>query len=81
MRFLTGVMTALMLKLLTRALSSSSSHQNRKSKTKLGLPDYCNVLVKKIVVENPVVDLDGDEMTRIIWTMIKDKVNYVCLLS
>src|ERR1700755_3070689 len=28
----------------------------------------------KIVVKNPVVDLDGDEMTRIIWQMIKDKL-------
>ncbi|CAB4382995.1 putative NADP-dependent isocitrate dehydrogenase [Rhizophagus irregularis] len=26
---------------------------------------------KRIVVENPVVDLDGDEMTRIIWEKIK----------
>ena len=29
----------------------------------------------KIQVENPVVDLDGDEMTRIIWKLIKDKVS------
>ncbi|ETV70918.1 isocitrate dehydrogenase, NADP-dependent [Aphanomyces astaci] len=28
----------------------------------------------KIHVENPVVDLDGDEMTRIIWQLIKDKL-------
>lgn len=28
----------------------------------------------KIVVKNPVVDLDGDEMTRIIWQAIKDKL-------
>jgi isocitrate dehydrogenase len=28
----------------------------------------------KIVVANPVADLDGDEMTRIIWQMIKDKL-------
>ncbi|CEG78961.1 Putative Isocitrate dehydrogenase [NADP] [Rhizopus microsporus] len=28
----------------------------------------------KIVVKNPVVDLDGDEMTRIIWQLIKDKL-------
>jgi len=27
---------------------------------------------KKIKVDNPVVDLDGDEMARIIWQMIKD---------
>jgi len=28
----------------------------------------------KIKVRNPVVDLDGDEMTRIIWQFIKDKL-------
>lgn len=28
----------------------------------------------KIKVENPVVELDGDEMTRIIWQYIKDKL-------
>ena len=27
----------------------------------------------KIKVKNPVVELDGDEMTRIIWKDIKDK--------
>jgi isocitrate dehydrogenase len=30
--------------------------------------------MSKIKVENPVVDLDGDEMTRIIWAFIKDKL-------
>jgi len=30
--------------------------------------------MKKIKVKNPVVDLDGDEMTRIIWGFIKDKL-------
>jgi len=30
--------------------------------------------MQKIKVANPVVDLDGDEMTRIIWKMIKDKL-------
>ncbi len=28
----------------------------------------------KIQVKNPIVELDGDEMTRIIWEMIKDKL-------
>ena len=28
----------------------------------------------KIKVLNPVVELDGDEMTRVIWKMIKDKL-------
>lgn len=35
---------------------------------------------KKIKVANPVVDIDGDEMTRIIWQMIKDKVINFCLM-
>jgi isocitrate dehydrogenase len=30
--------------------------------------------MSKIKVLNPVVELDGDEMTRVIWTMIKDKL-------
>jgi isocitrate dehydrogenase len=30
--------------------------------------------MEKIIVKNPVVELDGDEMTRIIWDMIKQKL-------
>ena len=30
--------------------------------------------MQKIRVSNPVVELDGDEMTRIIWQDIKDKL-------
>ena len=30
--------------------------------------------MEKIKVENPVVELDGDEMTRIIWSFIKEKL-------
>jgi len=30
--------------------------------------------MKKIEVKNPVVELDGDEMTRIIWSFIKDQL-------
>lgn len=30
----------------------------------------------KIKVENPVVEIDGDEMTRIIWSMIKERFIY-----
>ena len=29
--------------------------------------------MRKIHVKNPIVEIDGDEMTRIIWKMIKDK--------
>jgi isocitrate dehydrogenase len=32
---------------------------------------------EKIKVDNPVVDLDGDEMTRIIWKLIKEKVRLI----
>src|SRR6059058_4439500 len=28
----------------------------------------------KIAVKNPVVELDGDEMTRVIWSFIKDQL-------
>ena len=28
----------------------------------------------KINVKNPIVELDGDEMTRIIWKFIKEKL-------
>ena len=30
----------------------------------------------KIKVANPVVELDGDEMTRVIWDLIKKKLIY-----
>lgn len=30
--------------------------------------------ITKIAVENPVVELDGDEMTRVIWGLIKEKL-------
>jgi isocitrate dehydrogenase len=36
-----------------------------------------NLKITKIQVENPLVDLDGDEMTRIIWAFIKEKVKKI----
>ncbi len=30
--------------------------------------------MQKIKVKNPVAELDGDQMTRIIWKAIKDKL-------
>ena len=30
--------------------------------------------IQKIKVKNPIVEMDGDEMTRIIWQFIKDKL-------
>jgi len=35
---------------------------------------FSNIMGQKIKVANPVVELDGDEMTRIIWKFIKDKL-------
>ncbi|KAJ4961844.1 hypothetical protein NE237_021754 [Protea cynaroides] len=32
------------------------------------------VAIERIKVQNPIVEMDGDEMTRIIWSMIKDKL-------
>jgi len=31
-------------------------------------------MAEKIKVKNPIVEMDGDEMTRIIWQSIKDKL-------
>jgi isocitrate dehydrogenase len=30
---------------------------------------------KKVKVDKPVVDIDGDEMTRVIWKWLKDRVS------
>jgi len=30
--------------------------------------------MSKIKVKNPIVELDGDEMTRVIWKFIKNKL-------
>ena len=32
--------------------------------------------LQKITVQNPVVELDGDEMTRIIWKKIREEVRH-----
>ena len=34
----------------------------------------------RIKVAQPVVDIDGDEMTRIIWKWIKDKVSSLYII-
>jgi len=33
--------------------------------------------MKKIVMQTPLVEMDGDEMTRILWQMIKDRKSVV----
>lgn len=39
------------------------------------------MIKKKIKVKNPVVELDGDEMTRIIWQDIKKKVLFISFVG
>ena len=34
--------------------------------------------MEKIKVKNPVVEIDGDEMTRIIWKKIREEVSDHC---
>jgi isocitrate dehydrogenase len=36
--------------------------------------EWVDLGTKKIKVENPVVELDGDEQTRVIWDMIKKQL-------
>ena len=40
-----------------------------------------NATFKKVKVTQPIVECDGDEMTRIIWQWIKDKVPIILLTS
>ena len=40
----------------------------------LGFSNKAFTAMAKIKVKNPVVEMDGDEMTRIIWQFIKDKL-------
>src|SRR5690606_38357007 len=42
----------------------TNTHQIRKNKKDMA----------KIKVQNPIVELDGDEMTRVIWAMIKEQL-------
>ena len=43
--------------------------------------DSSTIPQKRIKVDNPVVELDGDEMTRIIWAWIKEMVCYYCFID
>jgi len=55
-----------------KTLSSSRYNTN----TKLFPTSTKSVSVRnKISVKNPVVELDGDEMTRILWSLIKKRVD------
>ena len=63
----------------TGLLDRAHRHQLSQSDRSLGCPGTEERPAErrqmaKIKVENPVVELDGDEMTRIIWQFIKDKL-------
>ncbi len=34
--------------------------------------------MEKIRMTTPLIEMDGDEMTRIIWKMIKDDLKMIC---
>ncbi|TID26754.1 isocitrate dehydrogenase [NADP] [Venturia nashicola] len=61
------------------AIASAKQQAPRATFYKLQKPEFGQqrramaTAIKKIKVKNPVVELDGDEMTRIIWQDIKDK--------
>ena len=48
-----------------------------KQKAQLCQPVCARAFGHKIKVANPVVDMDGDEMTKIIWKWIKERVSYL----
>jgi isocitrate dehydrogenase len=58
--------------MLTRAL---------KTKAFIAKPTMARAIGHKIKVDNPVVDMDGDEMTKIIWKWIKERVSYLTTYS
>src|SRR6185369_13278414 len=60
---------------LGRVAASASSALRRAPWPLYGQgPNVWERSVAKIKVANPVVDIDGDEMTRIIWKLIKEKL-------
>ncbi|KAI8018342.1 hypothetical protein LOK49_LG04G03634 [Camellia lanceoleosa] len=52
----------------------SFSYNNLFSKASLRCFASSTAVDNKLKVQNPIVEMDGDEMTRIIWRMIKDKL-------
>lgn len=54
--------------MLSRALKTNKFLAN---------PAQARAFGYKIKVANPVVDMDGDEMTKIIWKWIKERVSYL----
>ncbi|KAJ6795566.1 isocitrate dehydrogenase [NADP]-like [Iris pallida] len=46
----------------------------RKPSPSASLRCFATTADERIKVQNPIVEMDGDEMARVIWTMIKDKL-------
>jgi len=65
-----------MLKISSSLYSSASraSSTSQVSALKVGSHLSKRNVSRKIVVKNPVVEMDGDEMTRVIWDMIKKQL-------
>ena len=63
--------------LLQLPIYNKLNQLTRLSRTPIILKHTKNITmhpIQKIKVDNPVVDLDGDEMTRVIWKLIKDRL-------
>ncbi|CAB1109253.1 unnamed protein product [Ectocarpus sp. CCAP 1310/34] len=66
--------TGVMMRVAGRTVRPSTTAALASTQTR-GIARTATALsAKKIAVKNPVVDLDGDEMTRIIWDHIKSKL-------
>lgn len=60
-----------------RTLATTTPAQKIKVDIKKREKSLTSPKISHFKVQNPVVDLDGDEMTRIIWDEIKKKVVFV----
>ena len=56
------------------ARADAIAHAAASVRDALGFSNKAFTAMAKIKVKNPVVEMDGDEMTRIIWQLIKDKL-------
>jgi ethanolamine ammonia-lyase large subunit len=56
------------------SVSRSAQFTNVHKGLSLVFKNNLTISANKITVKNPVVEMDGDEMTRIIWDMIKKQV-------
>jgi isocitrate dehydrogenase len=65
--------TPALFKMSSTASARLAAEQRRVSGSQQARTMASSTTPTKIKVKNPVVELDGDEMTRIIWQDIKDK--------